>query len=374
MDYKKRLGEIEERMNVIKAELENDDADIDALENEVHSLTEERTNIQNEIEKRKKKADEIARGIIGKPSPETPPESVAEKRAREFAQNGRMSIETRQLLSTGTLRPDGYSTEIGELPTVVSSIVDDVFAFDATGTGAWNFAYRKTDGAAEAVTEGSAIAGTSGTFGDGTINPATWGILDEISNQVKKFTPLAYAQSVQSNAFLALRKFAKTKIVTTVLADTTMTEAKAYTLDANFLRNLVLGFNADESVAGGTKLYLCKEDLAKLGAVRGTNEKRALYDISFTDENNGTITEGGLSVRFSICSDLHASGAEGSQKVKANQMIYGQPQAIAMPMWGSYEVSTDEGGDYFKRNMMGIRGLQTAGIGITKLKAIQIIN
>ena len=55
-------------------------------------------------------------------------------------------------------------------------------------------------------------------------------------------------------------------------------------------------------------------------------------------------------------------------------MIYGQPQAIAMPMWGSYEVSTDEGGDYFKRNMMGIRGLQTAGVGITKLKAIQIIN
>ena len=102
--------------------------------------------------------------------------------------------------------------------------------------------------------------------------------------------------------------------------------------------------------------------------MRGTNEKKAVFEITFDDENNGTITDGGLFVKFSICSDLKASGTGN-----INQMLYGQPGAIDMPLWGNYEVTTDEGGDYFKRNMMGIRGLQTAGAALTKYHAMQVV-
>ena len=31
-----------------------------------------------------------------------------------------------------------------------------------------------------------------------------------------------------------------------------------------------------------------------------------------------------------------------------------------MPMWDNYSIETDEGGEFFKTNMVGIRGIQTA--------------
>ncbi|MBP3469776.1 MAG: hypothetical protein J6K26_09710 [Lachnospiraceae bacterium] len=42
-------------------------------------------------------------------------------------------------------------------------------------------------------------------------------------------------------------------------------------------------------------------------------------------------------------------------------------------MWDDYEVKTDEGGDYFKRNMIGIRGLQTAGTELCALHGMQVV-
>jgi HK97 family phage major capsid protein len=64
-----RLQEIEARMAAIKGELERDGADIDALETEVRSLTEEK----QKIEKRKKILDDIGGGA-GTPIPFIPKE------------------------------------------------------------------------------------------------------------------------------------------------------------------------------------------------------------------------------------------------------------------------------------------------------------
>lgn len=112
----------------------------------------------------------------------------------------------------------------------------------------------------------------------------------------------------------------------------------------------MLGFRAIPG-KGNTVLYIAQADLATLGKVRGTNEKKPLYDITFDagTTTSGTIQEGGLAVKFRILDQLTA----GTQ-------IYGQPGAVDMPMWDNYAIETDEGGDYFKRNMIGIRGLQTA--------------
>ena len=297
-----------------------------------------------------------------------PAVSPLETRAAEFVAHNSMSIpmfvENRSVLvSSGKLAlPKAVANEIGELPAVVSSIVDDVDVIDATGTGTWEFPYRKTDAAAAAVTEGSAIGGTAGTFDKVTINPEVWGILDEISNQVKKMTPVNYQQSIQNNAYLALRREARNKIVTKVLASTLIETVAGMALDATYIRKLVLGYDADESVAGNAKLYINKADLQTLGAIRGTNEKKAVFEIEFTDANNGTIKDGAMLVPFSICAALTA----GTQ-------LYGNPRTIKMLMWDNYEVSTDDGGDYFKRNMLGIRGLQTAGADLAVWHGMQKI-
>ncbi len=57
-----RLQEIEKRLAEIKIELENDNADIDALEKEVKELTEERKAIQEKIERRKEIMANIVSG------------------------------------------------------------------------------------------------------------------------------------------------------------------------------------------------------------------------------------------------------------------------------------------------------------------------
>ena len=57
----------------------------------------------------------------------------------------------------------------------------------------------------------------------------------------------------------------------------------------------------------------------------------------------------------------------------AGTQFYGQPMNIDMPMWGDYAVETDEGGDYFKRNMIGIKGTQTAGADLVAKNGMQKI-
>ncbi len=373
-----KRDQIVARLAEIRSMIENptENMDVKALTEEVRSLKAQLALLDEVEEKAAENRSAVATGagaVVRSMADQdqaktTPTVSAVESRANDFVANNSMKIpmfvEGRSVLvSSGKLAlPKAAYEQVGELPNTVCSIVDDVEAIDATGTGSWDFAYRKTDAAAAAVTEGSAVAGTPGTFDHVTIAPAAWGILDEVSNQVKKMTPVAYEQSVRNNAYLALRREARNKIVAAVTASTLAEAVTGMALDATYIRKLVLGYDGDETVAGNAKLYINKADLQTLGAVRGTNEKKAVYDIEFTDPNNGTIKDGGMVVPFSICAAL----TTGTQ-------LYGNPRTIKMLMWDNYEVTTDDGGDYFKRNMLGVRGLQTAGADLTVWHGMQKI-
>ncbi len=372
-------AEIEARIKELDAEVESISAG-DATEEaigEIEARADEkkmlmaRKNELDEMEERKADASEVAHGagVITEVSEKM---NVIEERAKTLKETGRMEI--RQLLAAGTLTPTAVKQEIGELPEVMSSIVDDVNAFSLDGrAGAWAYAYRNEDGKAAKVTDGAKIEGTAGSFEKGEITPETWGILDEISNQVKWFTPLQYEASIRNNSYLALRRYAKRKITETIVSSEMADKNITIAIDEKFLRALVLGFNADESVGGGAKLYLTKSTLAKIGAIRGEQEKKPVFEIEFSDENNGTIKDGGLSVNFSILSDLGDKTITGLESAE-DAMIYGQMKSVDMPLWGNYTIETDEGGGYFARNMMGIRGLQAAGVGIVRKHTVQVIN
>lgn len=75
----KRLKEIETRLAAIKAELRNEDADIEKLNDEVDALMEERQKIVDKIEQRKRTLQKIAEGEEGEGEPVliTPPEERA---------------------------------------------------------------------------------------------------------------------------------------------------------------------------------------------------------------------------------------------------------------------------------------------------------
>ena len=77
---------------------------------------------------------------------------------------------------------------------------------------------------------------------------------------------------------------------------------------------------------------------------------------------SGVISEGGLATRFRVLDGL----TEGEQ-------LFGQPGTIDMPMWGGYDIQTDEHGDYFKRRMIGVVGTQVAGVDLVAKDGMTVI-
>lgn len=377
-DLKKFIEEKADEFDEIVKKIEADPEDDEGTEEEksasIDELTERAENvlaekreamdalaeIRAEAEKRERtrlvKAGKIPTREIGGKM-----ESERDQAAKRFADSGRMEI--RQLLSTGKIATPRAVGGIGEIAPSETGIVDDVNAIPLTGNGTYRAAYKKTDAAAADVTDGAAVAGTASTYDYVDINPAEWGVLDEISQQVAKMTPLDYQAAVANSAVNALRATASAKIVAAIEASD-LTEAVTVALDQDYLRALTLGFHAIPG-KGNACLYIGHEDIATLSKVRGTGEKRPLYEFKFDEgtTTSGVISEGGLATRFRILPTL----AKGKQ-------IFGQPGTVDMPMWGDYSVETDQAGDYFKRNMIGIRGLQTAGAGLVCYHGLQIVS
>ena len=358
-DVEKRISELDAEVREMKTAEE-----IEKATEEKRGLLERQKELKD-LETRKQAALDLQNGVatgrVIEERGKKAMENAKEKRAKEFVESGKM--ETRAILATGKIAAPTRAGGINDLAAVASDIVDDVHAIPLTGSGAWVVGYKKTNASAEDVTDGSAIGGTGSTYDYVTINPAEWGVIDEISNQVKKMTPIEYQSAVETSALIALRVKASDKIVAAVKASDLVEKKTGIALDADFLKNLVLGFRPIKT-KGGVKLYLAQADLLTLGKVRGSNEKKALFEIAFDDESttSGTIKEGGMAVKFRVLDQL-----------TAGEQLFGQPGAIDMPMWDNYEIKTDEGGQYFANNQIGVRGIQTANADLVAFHGMQYI-
>src|SRR5699024_8780005 len=100
----------------------------------------------------------------------------------------------------------------------------------------------------------------------------------------------------------------------------------------------------DEELGGNCRLYLNKKDLLALGKLRGTNEKRRLFDIvpDAANPNTGTIREGGTIVPYSISSKLTALSASVKGSSAIQTMVYGDPMNYDLGLFGAYTVRVDE--------------------------------
>lgn len=358
---KMNFDDVEKRMSEIKEELEKDDADIEALEKEVNQLEARKKQLKESVEKRKALMQKVAAGegeIVENHTTET---NESEKRAADLLEKNHIS--KRALLSTGKIAKPTAVGGVNELATVASDIVDDVNAVELSGNGTWEVGYQKTNATAEDVTEGNDLGGTGATFDTVKITPSEWSVFDTVSKQIKKMTPLNYLNAVENAALSALRAKASDKIVAAVKASDLAEKRTSVALDHDYLRNVVLGFRAIRN-KGGVCLYIAQEDLVTLGKVRGTGEKKALYEITF-DQNTttaGTIKEGGTVTRFRVLDQL----TKGTQ-------LFGQPMTIDMPMWDDYAIETDESGEFFKKNVIAVRGLQTANADLVAYHGMQVI-
>lgn len=261
----------------------------------------------------------------------------AEKRAKAFAATGRMSIATGEaratLVSGGKIATPTEVGGINDAFTQVSSIVDMVKVTDCEGMGAYKVAYEIASATAATQTEGAVVAEDDMSFDFVTITPQTEAVVSYISKQVRKQTPLNYTAKVQTSALTALRKRASKLIVDKIKASTLKQALSLTAIDATTLRKLALNYGGTLGVEGGAVLFLCKADLIKLGDVRGTQEKKAVYEITpdAGNPNTGIIKDGGLSVKYCLNSDL----AEGS-------LIYGDPMCFELALFSGYEVVVSE--------------------------------
>lgn len=297
----------------------------------------------------------------------------AEQRAAKFAASGRMNITNEQaravLVSGGKIAtPTEVNEEIKEGFNGVSSIVDQVNAVDAEGMGAYLVPYEISDAEAADTAEGAEYNESDPEFGFVEVKPTTITVISYISKQVKKQTPVKYEEKVKNSALKALRKRASSIIVNAVKASeiAAIKEVTAAKIDEKTLRNLALAYGGDESVAGEAVLYLNKTDLVAFGDVRGSNEKKAVYEITpdASNPNTGIIKDGGLAVKYCInknCTALSTATA-GAEAIKT--MMYGNPLNVDLALFSDYEVNVS---DDFKINkgLLTIVGDAEVGAALT---------
>lgn len=347
----KRLNEILERKNAIKEEIVSADEErMTALEAEVSELEAEEVQLRKkmDIQSRIKSEEPIKMENMN-----------VEERAKRFAETEKMNLDARSLLISGesialATKAEGTINDI--YGPQVSSIVDLVNVVDCTGMGTNRVPYVAAGMTAYSETEGSAGTASDVTFGYVDLTPNDFDALAYVSKQIRKQSPLQYEQKVASEARKALRAKASAAIVTAIaassLADSlTVTSA---TIGPNTLRKIVFAFGGNEGIGAGT-LVLNKKDLIAFGDVRGTNEKKAVYEITPdpVDPNRGTIKEGGLVVPYIINNNCVAL-SECTNEDKTT-MLYGDLQAVELDLWGGVEVKISE--DYkFAEGLLTVRG------------------
>ena len=102
----------------------------------------------------------------------------------------------------------------------------------------------------------------------------------------------------------------------------------------------MLAYGGEEDVVGGAVLFLNKKDLEAFGDVRGTNEKKAVYEITpdGANPNVGTIRDGGVTVRYCIVSNLTACSGTAKAATAKKTMFYGDPRCFELDLFSNYEI------------------------------------
>ena len=235
---------------------------------------------------------------------------------------------------------------------------------------------------AGALTDGTAPDGSDPTFRTVAINPFLVGVVSYVSREIRKQTPLAYAEKVREGALIAIRNklnnWAITGDGTNAIygiynAVNTDSEAVVTSLDLTgnidekTLRKIVFSYGGNEEVGGNARLFLKKADLIAFGDVHGTNEKKAVYEITpdASNPNTGIIRDGGLAVPYVICDACTGYAAATGTSAGVKTMVYGDPANYKLGLFGDIEVNASE--DYkFAEGLITIRGEAMVGGNVVK--------
>lgn len=369
-----------EKLSARIAELEkindesNDEEELKAAGEELDALKAKKAELEAEIQGKQAELDEINAQLAELDKPAEVEENPQRKklnfmtnemrgannmnkeqleaRAKAFVETRKTTIDNEEmrsvLVSSGKLAtPTGVDGINGNGFASVSSILDLVKVVNCQGMGANKVAYQVSDAVAATQTEGAAANASDPTFAFVEIRPTSVAVLSAISKQAKKQSPLDYEAKVRESAMVGLRKQAAKIVTDAVVASSLTTELNTITaLDHKSLRTIAFNYGGSEGIDGEAWLFLNKADLITLGDARGTNEKKAVYEITpnATNPNTGIIKDGGLSVNYCINSNL-----------PTGTLLYGNPKNIELDLFSNYEIEVSSD-FYFDKLMDAIRG------------------
>ncbi|MCM1057897.1 MAG: phage major capsid protein [Firmicutes bacterium] len=380
----KRMKEIQERVAAILAELKGDltEERLAELEAEQRALETEKSMLQRKMDVRGRLKDMAPEE--DKPA-EGPAEDDREARAAKVQESGRLTISAEEIrsfmggnaraltLATGSLtKPTDTGKNIRDNMEGVSSIVDQVYTQDLTGLTAYEEPYVVEELTAGTREDGKAQKESEPKFAIAMIQPADISVTAYVSKNIKRLTPVAYEEKVRAMALKALRrKLAgyiaggdgknffgiknaenkdKEKIYKTMEVDTP-------NIAADTLRNIVFSYGGSEEIGAGARLYLTKEDLAAFGKVRGTNEKKPVYEITADagNANCGTIKDGGTIVPYTLLGSLQSLCKAKQGAAPVQTMLYGDPMNFEVGLFGDYTIEVSR--DYkFAEGLLTIMG------------------
>ena len=380
----KRLKEIQERAAAILKEMESElteerlaelEAEQKALATEKDML-ERKINVRGKLQSMTPEEDKPAAG---------PSEDDREVRAAKVQESGRLTISAEEVrnfmggstraltLATGSLtKPTDTGTTIRDNMEGISSIVDQVYTQDLTGLTAYEEPYVVEELTAGTREDGKTQSESEPKFAIALIQPADISVTAYVSKNIKRLSPVAYEEKVRSMALKALRrklagyiangdgknffgiKTAENKDNEKIYKTLSVDAAK---ITAETLRNIVFAYGGTEEIGPGARLYLTKEDLAAFGAVRGTNEKKPVYEITADagNANCGTIKDGGTIVPYTLLGRLQSlsTAKQGAEPVQT--MLYGDPRNFEVGLFGDYTIEVSR--DYkFAEGLLTIMG------------------
>ncbi|WP_102411393.1 phage major capsid protein [Beduinella massiliensis] len=403
----KRLNEIRERKAEIRKAL-NDKPDMTT--DELRGLTGELENLDAEMQKL-----EARHALMDKLGPEATPEQKPAdlQRSREDTRGEQLrrgksvklgADELRALLFSGgnISAPKGNGANVSEPMNTVSSIIDMVETEDLTGMTEYTETYiEHWQEAGDHPGEGKSPNESDLATGMVKITPKPVSVISYVSKDIYRVTNVQLEDKVRRGASIALRQKVADMIQTAAGAPgpVGLYNCKSYVtgesetpkdmhttliakldsgskgvIDEKTLRNIVMNFGGDNNIIGGAVLFLNKKDLLAFGDVRGTNEKKYVYEITpdAQNPNTGIIKDGGVSVRYCICPKLNALSGTAQGDAAIPTMVYGVPRAYKLGLFGPFEVEMSR--DYkFAEGLIAVRGEAMIGGTITRPEAYEIV-
>lgn len=267
----------------------------------------------------------------------------------------------RGVFNAVTVGADGITQPAGANPNIndrvgvpYSSIIDQVSTIDLTGVSSWQEPYVITEveakGADPATVAGKLRNEGAPGFGVAELRPYDVSVTAYVDRNISNLTPTAYYQKVYSMAMDALRRelarliphgdgaaspifygitTAKNKKGQNIFATENITGG----IGVDTLDDLYYAYGDDEFIGGDAHLLLTKPNLKALGKIRGTNEKRKLFNITreMGHPNIGMIEDGGTGVPFTL---LKAVGDD--------KLLYGDPKNFLLGLFGGFSIRIDE--------------------------------